>query len=199
MHDLPTILTAIIADPCRHVAWLNSLSYLEYCGAQKIAAYSTKTTEHSTTLLQHLAEEFRHAFFFRKLADTVARKHSTPIGTVKPLLLGTFGRRYLHILDLQISRMFRQYGFTDAGLRHASYILTTYTIEVRAVELYNVYESLLQREAPEITLRSVLKEEATHLKCMHDDIAQNEAYLSAQAEALAIEEKLFVRFLKELK
>ena len=51
-----------------HAKWLNTLSFLENCGARKIAA-----CEHPTLvkeeMLKHAAEEFRHAHHLKRQID----------------------------------------------------------------------------------------------------------------------------------
>lgn len=55
----------IVAQPERHAKWLNTLSFLENCGARKIAA-----CEHpilvQEEMLKHAAEEFRHALHLKR-------------------------------------------------------------------------------------------------------------------------------------
>lgn len=59
------LLNTIIASDELHAKWLNTLSFLENCGARKIAA-----CEHPTLvkeeMLKHAAEEFRHALHLKR-------------------------------------------------------------------------------------------------------------------------------------
>ena len=63
--EIGKLIGPIVKDPLLHGLWLNTLSYLENCGARMIAA-----CEHPTLvkeeMLKHAAEEFRHAFYLKK-------------------------------------------------------------------------------------------------------------------------------------
>jgi bacterioferritin (cytochrome b1) len=62
--EIRQLLTIILSSAELHAKWLNTLSYLENCGARKIAA-----CEHPTLvkeeMLKHAAEEFRHAHYLK--------------------------------------------------------------------------------------------------------------------------------------
>src|SRR6188508_2692811 len=92
-NPLKPLLTHIITFPQLHAKWLNTLSYLENCGARKIAKceHPTKVREE---ILKHAAEEFRHAHYLKQQIAKVAEK---PVEDYSlPTLLG--GYRTLHYL-----------------------------------------------------------------------------------------------------
>ena len=55
----------IVENPELHAKWLNTLSFMENCGARKISAGEDRV---KTSLLQlkHAAEEHRHAYYLKK-------------------------------------------------------------------------------------------------------------------------------------
>ncbi|MGZ3633296.1 MAG: hypothetical protein ACXU9U_03630 [Parachlamydiaceae bacterium] len=59
------LISTILANDYLHAKWINTLSYLENCGARMIAA-----CEHPTLvkeeMLKHAAEEFRHAHHLKR-------------------------------------------------------------------------------------------------------------------------------------
>ena len=65
------LLTTIVVSDELHAKWLNTLSFLENCGARKIAA-----CEHPTLvkeeMLKHAAEEFRHAHHLKRQIKKVS-------------------------------------------------------------------------------------------------------------------------------
>src|ERR1700758_2678612 len=69
-HQIRQLLTIIVASDELHVKWLNTLSFLENCGARKIAV-----CEHPTLvkeeMLKHAAEEFRHAHHLKRQIDKI--------------------------------------------------------------------------------------------------------------------------------
>jgi hypothetical protein len=156
------LLADLIADPGKHAKWLNTLSYLENCGARKIAR-----TEHpllvTREVLKHAAEEFRHAFYLKQ-------QISTRLGYCLPdysrgNLLG--GYQTLHYMDRLEARICRLIGSKDSRY---PYILTTYAIELRAAELYPAYQTLLEEAKSPVSVRSILLDEKGHLEEMEEQI-----------------------------
>lgn len=194
-----SLLEHIIKDPEVHCRWLSTLSYLELCGARKIAGYLPKSLHNGDSwseeseILQHAAEEFRHAYFFHKLISKIK-----PGGTDSfPKLCKRYGSRYLHILDLRIARQLRTLGHTH--IRKGCYLLTTYAIEKRAQELYGAYESLLKAHKSPISIRSILIEETGHLAQIEEEIAKDPLLISAKEDARRYEEEIFSEFWEEVR
>ncbi|MBA3603022.1 MAG: hypothetical protein H0W50_05145 [Parachlamydiaceae bacterium] len=151
-----------------HAKWLNTLSYLENCGARKIAA-----CEHPTLvkeeMLKHAAEEFRHAHHLKrqikKISDETMEDYS--LGT---LLGGKLTLQYLNILDLKTSRYLKEKGLPENAIREASYLLVTYAIELRASELYHLYDEVLKEANSKVAVKSILLEEKEHLEEMKEGL-----------------------------
>jgi hypothetical protein len=159
------LLASFIAEPSTHAKWLNTLSYLENCGARKIAR-----TEHprdvSRQMLKHAAEEFRHAYYLKQQITTRLGA-SLPSYDPGTMWGGWETLRYLDRLEVMICRLLKG---SCAHPRWA-YFLLTYAIELRAFELYPIYQDLLiQMKAP-VSVRSILLEEKGHLEEMREEIA----------------------------
>ncbi len=165
---LKSLLTGFVASNELHAKWLNTLSYLENCGARKIAA-----CEHPTLvkeeMLKHAAEEFRHAHHLKrqikKISDETIENYS--LGT---LLGGKMTLQYLNILDLKASRYLKERGLTENAIREASYLLVTYAIELRASELYHLYDEVLKESNSKVAVKSILLEEKEHLEEMKEGL-----------------------------
>ncbi len=180
-----------MSDPVLHCRWLATLSFLELCGAKKIAHALPKSLHHGeawdyeSELLQHAAEEFRHAYFFHKQIAKIR-----PDGPVSFAQIGGLvARRYLDRLDLRIARELRLRGYRD--LRRGCYLLTTYAIEKRAELVYGTYEKMLRAQSSPISIASIIREENGHLKQIRDEIMCDDILLSVQDEACAYEAGLF--------
>src|SRR5437899_9916061 len=99
---LHRFLPLIIPSRELHAKWLNTLSFLENCGARKIAA-----CEHPTLvkeeMLKHAAEEFRHAHYLKR---QIPRIWTRPMETysLDSMLGGIATLHYLNALDLKTSR-----------------------------------------------------------------------------------------------
>ena len=186
------ILETIVANKELHAKWLNTLSYLENCGARKIAA-AEHPTHVQKEMLKHAAEEFRHALF---LKQQIAR-----LGAVLPdyrrssLLGGWASYHYLSKLEIQVARICKVHTL-DHPL--STYILVTYLIELRAKELYSLYQSVLKKEASPVGVKSIIFEEDEHLSEMENALTSIPKYERYVQIGIAIESKLFCRFLEAL-
>jgi len=158
------LLTRVVASHETHAKWLNTLSYLENCGARKIAA-----CEHPTLvkeeMLKHAAEEFRHAHHLKRQIEKVSTK---PMDTyaITLMLGGIASLHYLTVLDLKASRYLKRAGLTKNAIKEAAYLLVTYAIELRADELYRIYDDVLKNAESKVAVKSILLEEKEHLNEM---------------------------------
>ncbi len=168
--SIKQLLTTIVTSHEIHAKWLNTLSYLENCGARKIAA-----CEHPTLvkeeMLKHAAEEFRHAHHLKRQIEKVSLK---PIDTYSPALIlgGRATLHYLSVLDLKTSRYLKTLGHPKNAIKEASYLLVTYAIELRAYELYHIYDDVLKNAESKVTVKSILLEEKEHLNEMIEGLHQ---------------------------
>lgn len=73
-HEAPVraFLTALVRDEKSHAKFLNMLSMLEHMGSRKImVSQMNKSAELDQDILQHLSEEARHAYFFKRHAERI--------------------------------------------------------------------------------------------------------------------------------
>ncbi|MCJ8153406.1 hypothetical protein MKJ01_06470 [Chryseobacterium sp. SSA4.19] len=159
------LLEKIVTHPETHAKWLNTLSFMENAGAKKISA-----CEHSEKVsliqLKHAAEEHRHAYYLKKQIRKINPDLCS--GYQQDELLAAFAtRQYLHALDMKACRYLRRnFSLTKDELKYAAYLFVTYAIEVRADELYPVYQEALTKAASKIMVRSIIVEEEGHLEEM---------------------------------
>ncbi len=166
---LKPLLTEIVASNELHAMWLNTLSYLENCGARKIAA-----CEHPTLvkeeMLKHAAEEFRHAHHLKRQIKKISDQMTMENYSLGSLLGGKLTLHYLNILDLKTSRYLKGEGLREDAIREASYLLVTYAIELRASELYHLYDEVLKEANSKVAVKSILLEEKEHLDEMKEGL-----------------------------
>lgn len=160
------LLTHIVSSNLLHARWLNTLSYLENCGARKIAA-----CEHPTLvkeeMLKHAAEEFRHAYYLKRQITRITTADFDSYTDI----LGSWGtRHYLHELDIQTARYLAKSGFSRLQVREAAYLLVTYAIELRAHELYPIYDEVLRSIKSPVAVKSIVLEEKEHLEEMKEGL-----------------------------
>ncbi len=188
---LKQLLKNIVASHTQHAKWLNTLSYLENCGARKIAA-----CEHPTLvkeeMLKHAAEEFRHAHHLKRQIEKI----SNPLETygLKQILGGMATWHYLHALDLKTSRYLKKH---QLG-REVAYLLVTYAIELRAEELYPIYHEVLREAGSRVAVKSILLEEKEHLEEMREGLSEVPSGFEHAKQICQFENRLYNKWLEQL-
>jgi len=160
---MKAILNQIVADATVHAKWLNTLSFMENAGARKISACEDPVR---TDLIQlkHAAEEHRHAYYLKKQIGKLAVS-GFEYYKEDSLLGGKSSIQYLHRLDLKASRYLKeQFSLSGQDLRYAAYLFVTYAIEVRADELYPIYQDVLSEAGSKVMVKSIILEEEGHLE-----------------------------------
>ena len=193
---LRAALDRIVPDRDLHARWLNTLSYMEHIGATKIAR--TQSGPRATYMgLKHAAEEARHAFFLKKLALRV-QPETHPDYAPEHLLSPVLSQQYLNRLDIAASRLARKAGLTGRKMHDLAYLLVTYAIEVRADDLYPVYQDyLVDYTLAKLSVQGIINEEEGHLAEMETMLAAYPAEIQALKEdMLALEGELCGEWLK---
>lgn len=189
--ELATILPKIIADNQLHARWLNTLSLMENTGARKISA-SEDTVNVTYIILKHAAEEHRHAFYLKKQIEKAA-PGNCPTYAQEFLIAPAYSKNYLNQLDIDVCRYLKkELNLSGAELRFAAYLLVTYAIEVRADELYPVYQQALDNAGSKVNVKSIILEEEGHLEEMINQLKQFSPDWEQHAQkAIEMESALF--------
>jgi hypothetical protein len=159
--DMAAAVKQRLAWFCRHpgvhARFLNALSLMEHIGSRKIMA-SRSGESLSGDTLKHLAEETRHAYFFKHAAEKRARR-ALDYGRADTIA-GASARAYMGRLDAGIAR--------DCGRAAGPlpYLYMSLIVELRAVWFYRLYQETLAAHGESLSLRSVLAEEELHLAAM---------------------------------
>lgn len=159
------ILDTIVQNDEVHAKWLNTLSFMENAGARKISL-----CEHPTKVdliqLKHAAEEHRHAYYLKKQIGKLNTDHCETYEK-EELLAAIATRQYLHSLDIKACRYLQKaFDLSREELKFAAYLFVTYAIEVRADELYPVYQDVLTKRSSKVMVKSIILEEEGHLEEM---------------------------------
>ncbi|MDH6253769.1 rubrerythrin [Chryseobacterium sp. H1D6B] len=192
------LLEKITKDNKIHAKWLNTLSFMENAGARKISA-----CEHSTNVsliqLKHAAEEHRHAYYLKKQIGKLNPDFCKTYDN-EELLGSSATRQYLHALDIKTCRYLQNnLSLTKEELKYAAYLFVTYAIELRADDLYPVYQDILTKESHKIMVKSIILEEEGHLEEMISQLNDFSADWKSHAEhILKIEERLHDQWLKAI-
>ena len=149
--------------PPAHARFLNTLSLLEHIGSRKIMVSQTRGPL-GEGVLKHLAEETRHAFFFKRAAEKIAGRTMTY--TDADTLAPSSARMYFARLDAAIGRDVGSHAHVEVP-----YLYVSLTIELRAIWAYRLYHEALVEQGVRLSLRSVLAEEELHLDQMGSHLA----------------------------
>ena len=192
---LQQLLSQIISHDTSHARFLNTLSFMENAGARKISASEHPETV-SLMILKHAAEEHRHAYYLKKQLDKIGPGICTTYAR-EVLIAPAESCSYLNMLDVLTSRYLKQtMGLTGPDLRFAAYLFVTYAIELRADELYPLYQNELSKIQHKVTVKSIILEEAGHLEEMILQLEDFSAdWQSHAAVIIAIEHRLFTKWI----
>ncbi|WP_316766236.1 hypothetical protein [Pedobacter frigiditerrae] len=189
--QLTSILENIVNNNVLHSRWLNTLSYMENAGAKKISASEHKE-EVTLLILKHAAEEHRHAYYLKKqlakLDENLCKTYSNA-----ELLAPNHTKYYLNTLDVLVCRYLKNhFKLSGYDLKFAAYLFVTYAIEVRADELYPIYQEILTAKESRVTVKSIILEEEGHLEEMLNQLREFSADWEKHAnEIIKIEQQMF--------
>ena len=196
--QLASVLENIVSDNILHSKWLNTLSYMENAGAKKISASEHKE-EVTLLILKHAAEEHRHAYYLKKqlakLDENLCKTYSNG-----ELLAPNHTKFYLNNLDVQVCRYLKQhFNLSGYDLKFAAYLFVTYAIEVRADELYPIYQDILSAKQSRVTVKSIILEEEGHLEEMLNQLREFSPDWEKHAnEIIKIEHQMFTDWMMGL-
>jgi bacterioferritin (cytochrome b1) len=196
--DFSQILSKIVSNNDSHARWLNTLSLMENSGARKISASEHKK-DVTLIILKHAAEEHRHAYYLKKQISKLSLD-ACPTYADQYLLASSESRYYLNLLDVLVCKYLKStLNLSGNDLKFAAYLLVTYAIEVRADELYPIYQNALDEASSKVNVKSIILEEEGHLEEMLVQLKSFSADWEKHAEkAVEFETKLFNDWLKAL-
>ncbi len=191
-------LKKIVGDNVLHAKWLNTLSYMENAGAKKISASEHKENV-NLIILKHAAEEHRHAYYLKKqiskVDDALCKTYKN-----SELLSPNHTKFYLHALDIAVCRYLKtEFNLSGYDLKFAAYLFVTYAIEVRADELYPIYQAVLDQAKSKVNVKSIILEEEGHLEEMMNQLVEfSPDWEHHAAEVVKIEKSLFENWVEAL-
>ena len=192
------LLNHIVLEPKLHVKWLNTLSYMDNAGARKISACVHKAFV-NLIQLKHAAEEHRHAYYLKKQIIKLipdACVNYEPIYLLAPKAT----MYYLHQLDIQVCRLLKkEFNLDGEDLKYAAYLFVTYAIEVRADELYPIYQDILTAHQQKVMVKSIIVEEEGHLEEMISQLKEFHSEWNIYANQVKqLEEVLFMNWISAI-
>lgn len=188
--DIHNVMRHIIQQDELHAKWLNTLSFMENAGARKISLCE-HPTEVGIIQLKHAAEEHRHAYYLKKQIGKLGTSVCTSYDD-KYLIAPIYTKQYLHQLDIKSCRYLKEtFNLSGNALKYAAYLFVTYAIEVRADELYPIYQHALDLMKSKVIVKSIILEEEGHLEEMITQLELfNPQWEIYAKDILAIEQSL---------
>jgi len=189
MRHTRNLLKRIIADENLHARFLNSMSYLEYRGARKMAR-ALQTEDIDDQVLAHAMEESRHALYLKKMAMKIGGPDFKLYRT-ETLVAEESLKRYFHELD-SVAKLLITATHEPNNVRKAVYHFVTWLIEERAIALYQQYEELLREVGSVVSLKPILADEENHLHFVKNHVDWLNKTDGIQLEPLVnLENRLF--------
>ena len=181
--SLKKVLNSIAADSELEARWLNTLSLLKFIGARKIGKTMCQTHP-SATVLDHWADETRHAWAFKALCEELAD------GEFEDYLAMDAATNYFQQLDQRATDWLREsVGVEQTGL---NYLLVTTLIERRAMMVYPLYRAATTHDFIAEELQAIVVEEQDHrIELERQCVALLEQHDATLEEVSTLEEDLF--------
>jgi len=187
-----SLFAGVLAVPLLHAKLLNTLALMEHIGSRKIMVTQGVGALDQDTL-KHLAEEARHAFFFKRQAEIEAGRAFAFDGA--DLIAAPTARGYFQRLEATVKR-------ACAGDAEPAtvYLYMSMIVEFRAVWAYKRYQRALVSAGHRMSLKGLLAEEQGHLDGMAARLAAVGSLTKARVDAfIAVETVLFGRLLDRLR
>jgi hypothetical protein len=147
------VLEQICGDAEVEARWLNTLSLLEYIGARKIGKTVASSHPQDAEVLDHWADETRHAYAFKRLCEQVSPDCSE-------YLCEEESKRFFATLDERASEWMESVSGKDSEFE--KYLLVTTLIERRAMMIYPLYRAATPHDFVAEELQSIVVEEQDH-------------------------------------
>ena len=191
-HEAPVydFIARLIATPTEHARFMNMLSMLEHMGSRKIMLSQMDQVMTQDTL-QHLSEEARHAYFFKRQAERVAG-HAMDGWDDANTMCRIPAAMYFGRMDAGITKRLEALQREES----AAYPWVSLIIELRACWLYHIYQKALDaQDSFQLSLKSLIAEEDHHLAEMFEAAGDDHDLLR---ELSAYETDLFRKFWTQL-
>ena len=195
-NELDLIVSKIIRQPGLHSRWLNTLSFLEYIGFRKIVK-SQLACQLDFETLGHAVEEGRHALRLKKLAVRVGGSQVETYSE-EAMLCGASAENYFQSLDRTCFNLLTGPDASENQTR-LTYLYVTWLVEMRALQVYELYQRQLFAQGQALSLEGLLAEEKEHLAAVESELRASDPNFDGRARELKIlEEALFQGFIRVL-
>lgn len=180
---LAACMRTITADRPLHARFLNTLSMMEHMGSRRIMMTQSNAGLGQETL-KHMAEEVRHAFFFKRQAVKMSGR-SMEYADVD-MIAAPFARMYFKRLESYIAQDVQG----EAKPLRIAYLYMSMIIEFRAVWSFELYQTCLDAAGVKLSLKSLLAEEQGHLSDMEENLSNLDSDTSERVHRFLAKERV---------
>jgi len=194
IQEWKSFLDDVVASEERHYLWLRSLSYLEYIGYRKMVK-ALGYDKVNKGVYRHLTDEIQHSFMLRELAEkSFGRQFKAEAFDREYQVIA---EDYFQKVDAEIDERVRR--LTAMKSPFLCYLLTSYIIEKRAMQVYPHYFSRLGEAPFKVIVQKIIKDESEHLAYLEGKMALWPEFGDEQsAELLAFEATCFSDYLQKM-
>lgn len=188
-----SFLDEVTASGAKQYLWLRSLSYLEYIGYRKMVK-ALGYHQVNKGVYHHLTDEIQHSFMLRELAEKGYRLEDSP----------DFGAEYLEIAEeyfQKIDGAIHDWVEKFCGEENPflCYLLTSYIVEKRAMQVYPQYYNRLSEIPSKAIIQKIIKDESEHLSYLETQMSQLPGWTEEKGEGLlGMEDACFESYLKKM-
>jgi hypothetical protein len=169
MDSLEQTIHNIVSCQKTHGRFLNTLSFMESWGSQKISGVQ-RFCNGSKSILQHAAEEARHALFFKDLAMRIDGECLNSYHDEHGFSISA-ARRYLCKINLGVSRLVKGEDLDHPRYVWHCYLWVTLLIELRAMKIYGMYQKVQQLYGCKTSVKSIIREEVGHMEFIEQELS----------------------------
>lgn len=193
---LNSCLSQIVRSQELHARMLNTFSFLEYIGFRKILK-SQPADLMSAETLEHAVEEGRHALRLKKLALKLGGSEFKHYVTGN-MLRGEEAENYFQSLDRFCEASLSN--LSESTKKRLTYLYVTLLIEIRALQVYEIYQVNLKAMGLPLALQSLLKEEESHMEYVINELQTKDPDFQNRLEIFKEKESsLFAVYLNEVR
>lgn len=199
--DLVPFFQKLENNRLSHIYFLNTLSYLEYMGSQKIHTIFP-TSEYNEFILKHASEEARHAYFFKRKSKELANHYNIfyPVSFSNDQLLGGSSPKiyFKKLLALVRKNIINTQDIKKDRVLIWNYLYVTLLIEIRAYWFYCQYNQFLEDNKYPFNIHRVIREEEGHLNEIYSSLnREDKEFLNRMDYFLKKENVYFLNLLKQ--
>ncbi|MFO1462175.1 MAG: ferritin-like domain-containing protein [bacterium] len=190
----PSFLEEVTGSESKHYLWLRSLSYLEYIGYRKMVK-ALDYDKVNKGVYHHLTDEIQHSYMLRELAEkSYGRGHGDSFTEEFQKIAEEYFQKIDGAIDAWVQ------GACGGENSHLCYLLTSYIVEKRAMQVYPHYYNRLAEAPSKYIIQKIIKDESEHLSYLEGKMSLVPGLDALQTRKLLdFESECFGAYLRQMR